>query len=263
MSISTDNINIGLENELLLIKELKVLIEEYLDKYRNQTLNSLGMKCGVSVSTLRRIVLLELKKGPSDHTVFKLLSYLLKERDIDKLKKRFQGKQFILDPLERIGKFGTMISDAKESELEEFLRKRENYFVYKLAANRAGVTKEKVVQLFGMIGVNALNELYEEGYLEFKEEDGKYHASRKSVFVIPQEVLIGHISELLRFTLNEKDIPGKVFANLSESVNKETYIRVCEVAASAYRDIRELIFNEENKGDLPVFFFEVVDTLDL
>jgi hypothetical protein len=75
-----------------LVLELKKLLEDHLKKYPSLTINAMGRKCGVSTSTLRRIINLETKEDPISSTVLGIASGVTKEYKIEKLIEISEGE---------------------------------------------------------------------------------------------------------------------------------------------------------------------------
>ena len=59
---------------MTLCEQLKEIVDDYLTRYPNLSINSLAMKSGVGATTLRRIKNLSIKGDPAPHTVLNIVS---------------------------------------------------------------------------------------------------------------------------------------------------------------------------------------------
>ncbi len=135
-----------------LISQLHLLINTYLAKYSQVSLNALASRSNIPVSTLRRISLGQQKGDIAPHTVLNLTSYLLKEKNLVDLLKKVDP--VIKEYLEK--HFGQFIFASEQRvydvDLNNYLQDQQRYFIYKLAANHNGTTLMEVMELFGRQG---------------------------------------------------------------------------------------------------------------
>jgi hypothetical protein len=244
-----------------LISQLSQLINSYLERYPQVSLNALASRSGVPVSTLRRISLGQQKSDIAPHTVLNLTSYLLKEKNLVELLHK-------LDPV--IGEFlekhfGNFIFASEnrvyDVDLNSYLKDQQRYFIYKLAANHNGTTRFEIIELFGRIGETKVAEMMELGLIV--EAEGRLHARDKD-FSLDLRVAASHLPELTRFYKPEALGQGlNLFYSMSESLTKEAIVEIKNIQREAANRIAAIMDEEKNKGDIPYFTVNLAETFIL
>lgn len=242
-----------------LVIELKELVDDYLKKYPSISIHALSKKCGISSSTLRRIVNLETKEDPVASTVLGVVSAVKKESSIHQLMSMFDQNSEIFLSLSRAYSFVHKCS-AYKPELSDVLGDRESYIIYKMAANRSGTTRQQLIELMGNPIESRIDELLKMELIY--EEGGRLHAIQKN-FTLPEELVKKHIPELVRFVgAGSCFVDKTVFSSISESITKEVYDEIWKINSEARKKIRELIYSKESSGNIPFFFVQVLDTME-
>lgn len=244
-----------------LITQLHQLINAYLEKYPQVSLNALAQRSNIPVSTLRRISLGQQKSDIAPHTVLNLTSYLLKEKNLSDLLKKVDP--VIKEYLER--HFGQFIFASEKRfydvDLNTYLKDQHRYFIYKLAANHNGTTLMEIMELFGRQGETKINEMLESGLLT--EEAGRLHAKNKD-FSLDLKVASSHLPELTRFYKPETLGLGlNLFYSMSEAVTKEAITEIKNIQREAANKIAAIMDDEKNKGDIPYFTVNLAETFVL
>lgn len=244
-----------------LISQLTELINTYLGKYPQVSLNALATRSNIPVSTLRRISLGQQKSEIAPHTVLNLTSYLLKEKNLSSL----MGKvdPVIKEYLER--HFGQFIFGAEKRvydvDLNSYLKDQHRYFIYKLAANHRGTNLMEVMELFGRQGEAKVEEMIEFGLLI---EDGETLHAKDKDFSLDLEVASAHLPELVRFYKPETLGLGlNLFYSMSEAMTKEAITEIKNIQREAANKIAAIMDNENNRGDIPYFTINLAETYTL
>lgn len=241
-----------------LISQLHQLINTYLEKYPQVSLNALATRSTIPVSTLRRISLGQQKSDIAPHTVLNLTSYLLKEKNLSDLLKKVDP--VIAEYLAR--HFGQFIFASEKRvydvDLNTYLQDQHRYFIYKLAANHNGSTLMEVMELFGRQGETKVQEMIGLGLL--REEEGRLHAKDKD-FSLDLKVASSHLPELVRFYKPETLAQGlNLMYSMSESMTKEAIVEIKNIQREAATKIAALMDDKNNKGDIPYFTVNLAET---
>lgn len=241
-----------------LSNELKKVVINYLDnnKFLNQT--SLAARIGISEGCIRNIINLKTKNHHPE-TVIKICTYISSKKDATGIINHYSGilKEFLIESIGKVGE-EEMVFMVDQDEI--FLDSK-SYVLYKLAANRTGVTREQLYNIFG-IRIDATIETLQK--LEFiAEKDGYFHAKQKD-FIVSPEVVRRHTGLLNDIIATESEHPiNSGGHNLSESINIETYTRVCKIYADAINRIKGEIYAEKNNGEIPFNILTAIGSLDM
>lgn len=248
------------DNEL--IQALQALIRSYMNKNQSLTINALGMRSGIPVTTLRRLVNGEQKSEIAPHSVLNLTSYIYREKNLALLLTKIDAAIAIY--LQR--HFGSFIfsSEVKavyEVSLNEELKDFSKYIIYKLASNHSGVDWFSVTSLFGALGRKKAQELMEKNHLYEKEE--RLHAKDKN-FSLDLEVAASLLPELVAFYKPDTIQQGKnSFFNLSESLTVEAISEIRAIQRECVNKIYTVMSDEKNLGDIPYFTINLSEALVL
>ena len=151
----------------------------------------------------------DLKGAPAPHTVLSIVSTIYKERELSKLLSKVEGP--IGEMLrECYSLFVKEKLDHKyDVDLNDILSDRVNYLIYKLAANKKGTTKIKIVELFGLLGEKRLNSLLNLGLI--LEKDEAIHAKDKN-FSLDIKIAKKLLPELIDFynSIKENELQTEI-----------------------------------------------------
>ena len=241
-----------------LISQLHQLINTYLEKYPQVSLNALATRSNIPVSTLRRISLGQQKSDIAPHTVLNITSYLLKEKNLTDLLKKVDP--VIKEYLEK--HFGQFIFASEQRvydvDLNTYLQDQHRYFIYKLAANHNGTTLMEVMELFGRQGETKVTEMKGLGLLI--EDAGRLHAKDKD-FSLDLKVASSHLPELVRFYKPETLGQGlNLFYSLSESMSEEAVTEIKNIQREAAKQIAAIMDDKNKKGSIPYFTVNLAET---
>ncbi|MBF0359941.1 MAG: hypothetical protein HQK49_02965 [Oligoflexia bacterium] len=242
-----------------LVIELKEMVEDYLKKFPSLSIHSFSKKCGVASSTLRRILSLETKEDPVPSTVLGIISAVKKESNIHRLMELFDKNSEVYLSLDRSYSFANKHS-AYRPDLGELLKDRENYIIYKLAANAVGTTREHLVDLLGNPAIEKIDELIKSDWIY--EEGERLHAIEKN-FTLSVELGKKYVPEMLRYAgAGSKYVDKKMFRSVSESITNEVYEEIWRIQSDAAKKIISLINRKESIGEIPFFYIYVLDTME-
>lgn len=242
-----------------LLKELKQVVQLYLEQNPRLSVNALSKRSDVSEATLRRILKDQIKTEPCGETVLEVLIAITKENKISELVKRFPG--VIAEKLKET--FGVQSEQSYQfvPQLESELSDEISYLVYKLSANTNGVSLNQVKKIFGIMGLEKLEKLIEKNLIE--KRDDVFHAVYKS-FALGNQVFVKNFKACSQFinVSKNRDVNQNLFFNLSESISKEAYNEILKIQKQALKKISQVVNLEQSKGDIPFFMLTSVDRFD-
>jgi hypothetical protein len=251
-----------MENNLIL-NELQTNIRTYLDKNTRVSLNGLSKRCAVSEPTLRRIMNGKIKTLPMLSTIVDILCTLNKADSVNDLISIYDGTP--------IGDFLTnnynVLSEANfnyefSTELNDALRDNVSYLIYKLSANRSGVTSQKVEQIFGHHGMEKLKNLHNLKLITINDNIAKSVAEG---FSLSHDQFTPHFKAVADFIKTEQSQVQKknLFYNFSESINEQAQKEILSIQKTALKKITKILNDENNAGEIPLFVLSAIDSLDI
>lgn len=246
---------------ITLCEQLKELLTGYFRKHPQVSINGLSKKSGVGASTIRRLMAGDIKGDPAPHTVLNLASSITKEKRLSVLIEMFEG------PLGQVLKetFSPYIElnlpHSLQKDINRELQDSIKYFIYKVAANRAGVQESWILDTFGKLGIDRLKELITH---EFLIKEGEvYHAKEKN-FSLDLATASHHLPQLVKFYKpHELDKGRNLFYTLSESLNEEAIQKIKDIERKAMKEIYQIMEDVDSFGDIPYFTLLVSDELTL
>ena len=241
------------------IQALRELVQGYLANNSRLTLQALATRAQVPVTSLRRLMQEEAKTEVAPHTALNLCAYILREKRVGKLLELVNP--VLADFLRK--HFGSFVFEGAEErkfdlDLNEVLKDRMSYFIYKLAANRAGTSWIEVTELFGTTGERKAEDMMELGMLV--EVEGQLSARDKD-FSLDLQVAATHLPELVKFYRPETIGRGlNLMYSLSESLNEDAIKRIKDVQREAVKATHAIMNNDESQGDIPYFTLNLCET---
>jgi hypothetical protein len=245
---------------MTLCEQLKEIVEGHFHRYPNISINSLAMKSGVGATTLRRILSLSIKGDPAPHTVLNLAAAITNEKRLSKLVTLFEGpvgellRQTFSPYIEK------NMPHCIDANLNEELKDGIRYFIYKLGADRQGVSRAEVLERFGKLGEERLVDMAARGVLI---RDGEVFRAREPNFGLDVNIAAGHLPDLVKFYKAEDVSKGRnLFYTLSESMNEDGIKKIKEIQKEAVQKIYDIMNDPRYSGAFHYFSLNLCDTTD-
>lgn len=241
------------------IQALRELVQGFLVRHPRLTIQALATRAQVPVTSLRRLMQDGSKSEVAPHTALNLCAYILREKRVGKLLELVEPS--LADFLRK--HFGAFVFEGAEErkfdlDLNEALKDRMSYFIYKLAANRAGTTWVEVTELFGTTGKRKAEDMAKAGLLV--DNDGHLSARDKD-FSLDLQVAASHLPELVKFYRPESIGRGlNLMYSLSESLNEDAIKRIKDVQREAVKQTHAIMQAPESHGEVPYFTLNLCET---
>lgn len=242
--------------------QLRDMTSTYLNTHPGLTLNALAGRSGVPATTMRRLM----QKTGSElapHSVLALVSYLMKEKKLSALLRKVEGpvaellnksfNQFI---------FAEEVNHEMHSDLNTLFQDRTCYLIYKVAANACGTSVREIRDVFGLMGLQKLQEMVDKGII-LTDDNNRLHARDKNFSV---DLTLAHklTHSLIDFYKpKEVDKGMNLFYSLSEGMSEEGIKKIKEIEISAVKKIFEVMNDETLQGTIPYFAVVLSDVLGL
>ena len=237
-------------------ESLQKLIRAYLDENSKRSILSLSRECLVSETTLRRIM--NDKKVPAPTNVYKLISYLQTYGDKNKTSKIHQ---LVSDSIQyNLSEFQILGVDEKNKltgEIEQYLNTKTKRLLFIKISTIDFLSKEKIIEDFGKIGINDADMLAEDGLLN----------KDNNVYSIPQNLKKHSYSNLMSKLIIQEVVEQYFKADLTtnylslqvSTTSVEGYNQIMSLQKKYYEDLKQIL--NLQKGQVPFFQIQCLDTL--
>lgn len=238
---------------------LRHLVQEFLARHPRLTIQALATRANVPVTSLRRIVQDSSKSEVAPHTALNLCAYITREKNVAKLLE--QLPQVLSDYISR--HFGSFIFEGNENrtyaaDLNEILKDRTNYLIYKLAANRGGASFEDITELFGSMGKVQAQKLID---LDILRLDSDRIFARDPDFSLDLKVAAEHLPELTKFYRPDAVAYGlNLMYSLSEALNEQAIKKIKDIQREAVMATHAIMNDPESFGDIPYFTLNLCES---
>ncbi|WP_374035553.1 hypothetical protein ACES2I_07555 [Bdellovibrio bacteriovorus] len=236
-------------------------IGRFLQRHKDprKGLTQLSAKTRIHTKTLKRLILKE--HNPTYQTLYKLYSCLTGSADLGQMLN--SAPELIQEKLKRTD------PQLKSSPLHKYNVNVEHELIkdpcfselYVLADTKPFDTKF-VRGRFGEYGMEILQKMLQMNVLRVLESGRYALGSNRSTFSAEAIKAVG-----LRIT-EKYSKPARTDENYAnymnlffESINESTYRRWLDIDVQAFQDKMRLLEDPSSRGSLPVFMFNVIDTL--
>ena len=235
------------------LSELKYLIDAFLEKNPGFTLCKLAQTSKVSYSILRSAYNEEVMLDPVN--LLKIVGSISKETNIARIID--QSPQEIKNILELSF---SILCDLKKQDFEkrytEVLYDYDTFVIFNLASHTKGVHREEITRKMGSMALDKIAHLKDEG-LVIENSEGILTTAGSKNPSFPLDVCKKQISNYARFY--SPSGKGNYLHLASQSVNKETYVKIWELHKNLHQEISDLISNDNNVGDYHIFSVAFMD----
>ena len=244
-----------------LLQSLQNLLKAYLKEKPTRSMNGLSRRCVVSEPTLRRILRGQIKTMPTATTVLDILTTISKEKNLQTLLKMYPGPiaEYLMSNLPQ----SEDICSEYNLELNNELKDSTSYIIYKLSSNAKGLKKDKILELFGALGLVKAESLFLKGYLSITEDT---YFTQTQNFTLNHDTFTQNFKVVADFIKTQNPIDKtnlhSLLVNYSESVSIEAYKEIIAVQKRALRRIRDIMSDKKSHGNIPLFLLLAIDTLD-
>ena len=225
------------------------------------SVQALAKRLGIPNATFDRISKKEVK-APSFHHALTIAQEVCigDATKIQKFIRKFYPEMISI--LDRWSELYDGRTDAHflDKKVEDHLAHPLNYEIFFLVTSREGVSKETILNEYGKKGLNIIEEMLEDEFIE--ERENKYYANAK--FNSGQEANWQCLQNLLRRNYWINDFgTGKNWLSVQwESVNPDYVVpRIREILMKTRQKINDLLDSPEGKGDKVIWVGTVMDCL--
>ena len=250
------------ESDSPVMAQLRQIVIGYLEAHPKLTTNSLSKRCEVSEPTLRRIVKGQVKTLPQISTLLSILTYISNRSQIKEVSDFFGPplSDHIQTALPSLELFDQNYSAELNTELKDPVK----YLIFKRAINHCGVDEMAIRNLFGVYGLNCLNQMVETGIL--KKEGNNTYFSDVSSYRSSNADFVRNFKNVADYIKPEKlvvnDPLNPYFVNKSDSVNEKTFAKIRKILRATQTKLDRLMSEPESRGNIPYFYIAALDTLD-
>lgn len=235
-------------NEQALLADLVDAINAWMEGGRGRSLSGLARRTGVAYSTIRRIA--QNESVPHPYTALAISEVVMATHPrLDFLKKHFPTIGNLMEEC-----YPTKLESEPNGEaIQKYLRMEPHNRIFNIAATVRGTNRRAIQSLCGQVGVDALDEMLDEGILvELSEGTIKYTNDSWTHSNIDEALSqIRHSTEHF-----DKNLIGTVGASLMHStgsIKREKVPEVKELVLKFIKDLSALKNDEASGGDVHFF----------
>ena len=240
-----------------LTAELRKHIDAFLDKRKELSIRSVAVRCGGPNSTLWNIY--HGKSLPNFGQAISVLNVVSNSEETQRIL-----SEFFADEAKSAVKVYQLQSRnlALSKELyRNHVKDPLTATIFALATTNTGITREKIKELYGQQGIQALDELIAEEIVSHDSEgknifNGTYSISN------PEDLIDFVQTHIRNFDKSLLGTPGALLAEQTESVTFEAMKKIRKVLLTAYAEVEEIINDENQRGEFPVFVGYALHLLD-
>lgn len=198
------------------------------------------------------------KKVPAPTNVYKLISYLQTYGDKNKTSKIHQ---LVSDSIQyNLSEFQILGVDEKNKltgEIEQYLNTKTKRLLFIKISTLDFLSKEKIIEDFGKIGINDADMLAEDGLLN----------KDNNVYSIPENLKKHSYSNLMSKLIIQEVVEQFFKADLTtnylslqvSTTSVEGYNQIMSLQKKYYEDLKQIL--NLQKGQVPFFQIQCLDTL--
>jgi hypothetical protein len=135
-----------------------------------------------------------------------------------------------------------------------------NFFILLFASYAQGVRRELVGKIFGQRGEQALKKLMIDGSIV--EVEGRIRLREGNDFTLSLDVMRQRIPDYLKFHTFDNSFQQKNFIHVySEGLSEDAVRKIYDIHARMNEEIKSVLMDKDNHGDIPVFTFSCMDRL--
>ncbi len=242
-------------------QELRELIMEYREKHPALSLNALSQRTNIPGTSLRRLMQDNYEVPLSPHQVLAIFSYLIKEKRISKILAMATGA--VGEYLRQ--SFSSFVFEEENEhkmdfDINEIVKDKVSYLIYKMAANQLGVTMGEIFESFGRMGLKKFEELVNRGWI-YADTNERFHAKEKNFSIdIMLSKELSH-SLLDQFKPEDAGRGLNLYYSLSEGMNEMGIKKIKEIELDAVKKVFEVMNQKEYIGTIPYFALFLSDCL--
>ena len=236
-------------------ENFKNTIRDYLsDKKKiNPRINEawISRKAGIAPTTFNRI--LNGHSKPNITNFFKLLQVIPNLKN-SLPKEVTQVLEVTLEAQENIG------SQFVDNTMETLLQDKYCFFCWALSFSDKGISVEEMRDNFGLKGVTALRKLLDKKVIEKTESDRYRVIDKNQDTALSFQLIKAHLMFLIE--QYKLDAVENSYVHYSMNfLNKEGKRKLMKLHCDLHKQVRSLMEDEKNKGDIPVFSLSCADHL--
>ena len=243
-----------------LIRSLTVMIESYMTRNTQLTLNALAMRSNVPVTTLRRLMSGQQKNEIAPHSVLNIVSYIMREKNLSSILEKAEPaiSEFLRKHFGNFV-FATGGNHSYDVNLNVELKDETKYLIYKLAANHNGTDLMTIVDNFGAYGKKKADEMKKDGLL--LEEEGRLHAREKN-FSLDLAIAAEHLPALVQFYKPGTIAQGRnSMFSMSESLSMDAIAEIKKIQRECVQKMHAIMNDSNFFGDIPYFTINLSETM--
>jgi hypothetical protein len=234
---------------------VKNCVDGYLSKRPNLNLQSVADKTTVPYTTLRRLI--GLKGNPQPETVIKIFSSLGEDELLYKYMNEYHPD---IAKVMNLNYSHNQEYKFVDEENRRYFTSEDYFLILNLASTKSGTTEDEVAYTLGMVGVERLNHLAEEGIL-IADKNGRYFGANHNFKLSFAETKKRVMMSMKHYRLDEAGSIHNWMSFQTESTNMEGLKALKKLNQKHFNERKDQIYNNPMyNGDIKHYTASVSST---
>lgn len=237
-----------MDQKTAMLNELKLAIERWLKGKKTRSLSMLAHRTNKAYSTIRYIA--QGERLPSESTIFAITDVIMETAErVSFFKTYFPEMGELMEkayPPE-------IRSQPHHEMLQRFLRQEPHNRIFNMAATEAGTNRNRVRTLLGDVGIQALQDMLDEGLLSESERGVVKYSSESWALTNIDDTLAQLSASIHHFDRGLVGTDGAALVHMTASISPSHIPRLKKLISEFAKELSKLKNDPDAKGEIPFF----------
>ena len=237
-----------MDKKAAMLEDLQLAIEVWLNSKKTRSLSMLAHRTNKAYSTVRYIA--QGERLPSESTIFSITDIIMPTTDRVSFFKKYFPK---IGELMESAYSKDVRTEPHHEMIRRYLNQEPHNRIFNIAATNHGTNRKDIRLLLGDVGIQALQEMVDEGFL-IEDDSGQVCYSSKSWALTD----VGDVLSQIKMSVNHFDsslvgTDAASLVNMTASVKEDQLPKVKELIQDFAHELSLLKNDEDAKGNVAFF----------
>ncbi|SMF62641.1 hypothetical protein [Pseudobacteriovorax antillogorgiicola] len=237
-----------MDNKEAMLLDLKGAIETWLNGKKSRSLSMLAHRTNKAYSTIRYIA--QGERLPNESTIFSITDIIMPTQERVAFFKSYFPK---IGELMESAYSHEVRNEPHHEMLRRYLNKEPHNRIFNIAATSHGTNRTDIRVLLGDVGIQALQEMIDEGFL-VEDDRGSIHYSSDSWALTDVDDILSQVKmSISHFDKSLIGTDAASLVNMTASVSQDQLSRVKKLIQDFARELSSLKNDDDAKGNVAFF----------